>query len=107
MAKAWIMVVEDDLDALGALSILLELRGYDVLMALDGKAALQLLLQHRPRLIITDINMPGMDGAALCSRLKENPATADIPIIICSAVYELPAGLDKGHVIGSSKTSRL
>jgi two-component system, chemotaxis family, chemotaxis protein CheY len=66
------MVVHDDPGRSWHVGDLAEHRGYDVLMAMDGLAALHLILQQRAHVIITDINMPGMDGVSFCSRLKSN-----------------------------------
>jgi CheY-like chemotaxis protein len=97
MAKACILVVDDEADVLGTLEILLKLHGYQVMTASHGLHALQVLSSQRPYVIVTDITMPTMDGATLCGQLKSDSATADIPIIVCSGVDGLPAGLTK-HV---------
>ena len=93
--KPSILVVDDEPDALGALEILLELRGYAVITATDGADALKAALLRKPQVIITDITMPTMSGVELCTQLKSNPATADSPIIVCSGVRRLPPELDK------------
>jgi CheY-like chemotaxis protein len=64
----------------------MKLQGYHVLAASHGLHALQVLSQQRPDVIITDIAMPRMDGASMCSLLKSDLVTDDIPIIVCSGV---------------------
>ena len=76
--------VDDDVDSLWLLQILLVDRGYQVLRAEGGASALDKAAQCLPDLIVTDWNMPGMDGIALCERLKCYPALAQIPVVMAS-----------------------
>jgi CheY-like chemotaxis protein len=66
------------------LQVILVGRGYHVLLAEGGEAALDKAAQCLPDLIVTDWNMPGMDGIALCERLKFYPALAKIPVVMTS-----------------------
>jgi CheY-like chemotaxis protein len=59
---------------------------FDVEEAVSAEAAQEYLRTHRPDLILLDIQLPGMDGLSLMRRLKAEPATADIPIVILSAL---------------------
>ncbi|MFM0213999.1 response regulator, partial [Paraburkholderia sediminicola] len=59
-------------------------RGYHVLLAEGGEAALDKAAQRLPDLIVTDWDMPGIDGIALCERLKFYPALAQIPVVMAS-----------------------
>jgi len=79
-----ILLVDDEVDSLWLLQIILEGRGYRVLLAEGGEAALDKAARHLPDLIVTDWNMPGMDGIALCERLKFYPALAQIPVVMAS-----------------------
>lgn len=65
-----ILVVEDNVDSRDLLSKLLVMNGYDVLSASDGESGYAAALQHLPDLIITDINMPRMDGFALLKKVR-------------------------------------
>jgi len=65
-----ILVVEDNIDSRDLLAKLLGMSGYEVLSAPDGESALASALQHLPDLIITDINMPRMDGIALLRKVR-------------------------------------
>jgi CheY-like chemotaxis protein len=80
-----ILLVDDDRKTLRPLRILLEGEGYRVLTALSGDAAVSITEADRPDLIVTDWMMPGMDGVALCRRLKADKATAAIPVVMLSA----------------------
>ena len=79
-----ILIAEDNLDARDALSELLQLNGFDVLLALDGREALEVLESHKADVVLTDIDMPHIDGLTLCMQLKNNPKTSDIPLILIS-----------------------
>jgi CheY-like chemotaxis protein len=79
-----ILLVDDEVDSLWLLQIILEARGYHILMAEGGEAALDKAGRCLPDLIVTDWNMPGMDGIALCERLKWYPALAQIPVVMTS-----------------------
>jgi len=80
-----ILIVEDTAETCDILTILLELRGYDVVVAKDGVVGLEQLHSHEPDLIITDIQMPRMDGKALIERVRELPACRDLPIVVITA----------------------
>lgn len=86
--NATILVVDDAPDALHLLADVLEMSGYQVLAAMSGVAALDILRQHTPDLILLDIMMPEMDGLDVCRRLKLQKSTKDIPIIFITALTE-------------------
>ncbi len=74
---------------------------YDIAVAMDGKSALEAVEEEPPDLILLDIMMPDMDGYEVCKRLKDNPETADIPVIFVSAFSatdEKQNGLESGAV---------
>ncbi|MBC8742066.1 response regulator [Paraburkholderia sp. UCT31] len=87
-AMALILLVDDDDESLWMLQLVFERSGHRVLLADSGEPALALAGRHLPDLIITDWNMPGMDGIALCERLKFYPSLAQIPVVMTSG--ELP-----------------
>ncbi len=82
-----ILIVEDIDSVRELVELQLKARGYDVVGARDGQEALELIDQHRPVAVISDILMPRVDGFALAHRLRTNPHTAGIPIIFLSATY--------------------
>lgn len=84
VVKEKILVVDDDDINIGLLTNLLDSE-YEVFSANNGVEAIQLAIQEKPSLILLDIIMPGMDGNEVCSRLKKEPHTADIPIIFLTA----------------------
>lgn len=87
-----IVVVDDVPDNLRLLTGILKDRGYKVRPAPGGARALATIRKEPPDLILLDIMMPGMDGYEVCSQLKADDRTKDIPIIFLSALHEV---LDK------------
>ncbi|MFM0109178.1 response regulator [Paraburkholderia rhynchosiae] len=85
---ATILLVDDDDESLWMLQLIFERSGHHVLLAQSGEPALARAGRHLPDLIITDRNMPGMDGIGLCERLKFYPTLAQIPVVMTSG--ELP-----------------
>ena len=81
-SKARILVVEDNRSLARVYARLLQKEGYRVLTAFDGLEGLQKAQERKPDLIILDVMMPKMDGYAVCRRLKRNPDTADIPVLM-------------------------
>jgi CheY-like chemotaxis protein len=85
MAQNSILVVDDNLLNLKLTRILLTAHGYEVRTAMDSKAALAVLDTFQPRLILMDIQMPGMNGLELTRRLKADPSTRDIVVLALTA----------------------
>ena len=80
-----ILIVEDTLSELELISSFLRDYGYTVIMVTDAKQALNKAVEHKPDAIVTDVVMPELSGYELCRQLKRDPATKNIPIIICSS----------------------
>jgi diguanylate cyclase (GGDEF)-like protein len=83
---ATVLVVEDNPANMRLTTLLLRSAGHSVLRALDAETGLKLARGEKPDLILIDIQLPGMDGFTATSILKEDPATASIPIITVSAL---------------------
>jgi len=94
-----VLVVDDSPDGLQILNEILK-RQYEVRLARTGEQALQAAQQKpQPDAILLDIMMPGMDGYEVCSRLKANDATRDIPVIFITAktdIEDAQRGFDLG-----------
>ena len=80
-----ILVVEDNLDSRNILTRLLRMEGFEAASAVDGLNALELISVQKPDLIITDINMPRMDGIELISSVRKDRKIAEIPIMVVTA----------------------
>ncbi len=83
--KRHILVVDDEIGALTLIGIMLERGGFEVLKARDAKAALDVLKDTSPDLIILDVMMPGMNGIDLCQEIRQRDATRKTPVLILSA----------------------
>jgi CheY-like chemotaxis protein len=79
-----ILIVEDDADLRVVIRMVLERAGYEVAEARHGVAALEAIGDRLPDLIIADLTMPLMSGTELIDRIRSNPATGSIPIILLS-----------------------
>lgn len=92
---ATILIVDDEPSILFLLRIALEAAGHDVIEAPDGAAALERFSGSAvPDAVVTDVMMPGMDGRELIRRLRRDPATRAIPIVVQSAVENPPGEAD-------------
>jgi len=81
-----ILVVDDDPRLLHIVAMYLGIEGYDVASASNGEEGLKQVEAHRPELVILDIMMPGMDGVEACRRIRADPETAHIPVLMFSAL---------------------
>jgi len=81
MAKKRALVVEDSQTIISVVRYFLQLEGYEVLVAQNGAAGLELAKNRRPDVMITDYSMPGMDGMTLVKQLRADPLTHDIAIL--------------------------
>jgi CheY-like chemotaxis protein len=95
-----ILVAEDDEVARQLMCMTLERQGFEVLTAEDGLKAYELALSVRPDLIITDVNMPGADGAHFVRRVRDTSEIAATPIVVTTgfgtgnATFTLAVGAD-------------
>ncbi len=80
-----ILLVEDEDAILMAMQLYLQRSGYRVIKAQTGPDGLKAAMSERPDLIMLDLLLPEMNGFLVLEALKENPSTADIPVVICSA----------------------
>ncbi len=96
-----IMVVDDEQDMVDLIKTTLEAKGFGVQSAYNGQEAFNLLGEQKPDLIILDIFMPQMDGLEVLVRLRENPGTASIPVILLTTKMEYKDILE-GYQIGAN-----
>lgn len=99
-SRAKILIVDDVPSNVHVLSRILR-DDYDIYFATNGEKALELVQAQMPDLVLLDIMMPDMDGFEVCTRIKENPATSDIPVIFISArgeVEDETRGLQVGAI---------
>ncbi len=84
-----ILVIDDDTSINELIKVNLELGGYNVVQAYDGIKGFALAKQELPSLIILDVMMPEVDGFTVAKRVRENPSTKDVPIIMLTALSQL------------------
>lgn len=94
-----IVVVDDNALNLKLLRLTLAAEGYDVRTACDAEAALGLIHRFRPKVILMDVQLPGMDGLALTRKLKADPATQGI-IIIAVTSYAMKGDMERAMAAG-------
>ncbi len=88
MAKADILIVEDHPTMREAMRMVLEHEGFEIREASDGQIALDMARKRPPDLMFLDLNIPGTSGAQVLKELKADPDTADVRVIIVTAVGE-------------------
>lgn len=84
-----ILVIDDDVDTLRLVGLMLQKQGYGVSAAPNGAQGLAKALEERPDLILLDVMMPEMDGYEVARRLRNNPSTVNIPILMFTAKSQL------------------
>ena len=85
MAQKNIFVVEDEEDILDLIRHNLAKEGFAVTTATDGQEAVKAMLRRPPDLVLLDLMLPGLDGLEVCRRLKKEPRTAAIPVLMVTA----------------------
>lgn len=96
-----VLLADDEDDVKTVLKMFLETKGYAVVTAFDGLDAIDQARAEKPDVILLDIMMPLIDGFEVCKKLKADPETAQIPVIMLSAASHsesVQKGLDAGAV---------
>ncbi|MGR3554885.1 diguanylate cyclase [Paracoccus sp. (in: a-proteobacteria)] len=87
MSKPVIMIVDDEIANIEIMGAVLG-EDYEICFSRSGEDALRVVQRVTPDLILLDIVMPGLDGYEVCRKLKDDPATADIPVIFTTGLYQ-------------------
>ncbi|MFI1417253.1 response regulator [Streptomyces sp. NPDC020731] len=97
-ASGRVLVVDDNKVIRQLIRVNLELEGIEVVTAADGVECLEVVHQVRPDLVTLDVVMPRLDGLRTAARLRSDPRTSHLPLVIVSACtrYEVESGLDVG-----------
>lgn len=98
MGKLVLIVDDEDLTR-QMIAMFMKMDGFETVEAEDGVDALEKVAQHKPDAIILDVMMPIMDGITMCKKLRANPATASIPVLMLSGRSQIDAeqeGTDAG-----------
>ncbi len=100
MREKKILIVDDELFVRELIKIKLKLYGFEIIEGSNGLEAIELAVREKPDLILLDLMMPKMDGFEACEKLKADPKTALIPILILTARGE-QAFKEKGEAVGA------
>ena len=95
-----ILIADDDDDVRDVIAYKLQVAGFRTLSADNGRSALTLAMEQRPRMIILDVTMPQLDGLSVCYELHACPETAQIPVLMISGNGR-PGDVDLGFAIGA------
>lgn len=101
VGKFSVLVVDDDADKRMLLTVALQMAGYEVHAAEDGEDGLAAVFSYQPDLVVTDVMMPKMDGYELARRVRANPRTRFIPIIIQTAAKSGAQDARRGAEVGA------
>ncbi len=85
MPRGTVLVIDDERDLIKLVRYNLEKEGFQVISALDGEAGLSLATRERPDVVVIDLMLPGIDGLEVCGRLRTDPRTSAIPLIMLTA----------------------
>jgi DNA-binding response OmpR family regulator len=94
-----ILIVDDDVDTLRLVGLMLQRQGYQIIAATNGQQGINKAVEEQPSLILLDVMMPDMDGYEVTRQLRQNPITADTPILMFTAKTQLDdkvAGFEVG-----------
>lgn len=94
-----VLVADDQADTRAMTAAHLERRGFTVVEAIDGPAALEIAAARRPDVIVLDVDMPGLDGFEVLDRLQRDPTLAAVPVIVVTGsltTEEVAAALERG-----------
>jgi len=80
-----ILIVDDEQDIVELIAYNLEKEGFSTIKAYDGVSVFNVITTKKPDLLILDLMLPGMNGLDICKKIRANPATADLPIIMLTA----------------------
>jgi DNA-binding response OmpR family regulator len=100
-----VVVADDDEDILSLVRLSLGARGYDVEVARNGSAALELLRRRPAAAAVLDIAMPGLDGLEVLTRVRGDPRIAELPVVLLSARAQ-ESDVARGYEVGASKYIR-
>ena len=99
--RSLVLIADDDADILSLVKAVLERSGYEVAAASDGAEALASVRARKPDLAVLDIAMPEVDGLEVLRRLRADPTTSELPVVLLSARAQ-EADVERGFAIGAS-----
>ena len=100
-----VLVADDEEDILALIGTVLRGAGFDVVEARDGAEALSLARERMPRAAVLDVSMPELDGLEVLQRLRDEPETRELPVILLSALAQ-EADVERGYRAGAARYIR-
>lgn len=100
MGQKKILIIDDEPNLLAAMDRTLGRKGFRVVTAPNGQNGITLARRQHPDLIILDLSMPGMGGEEVAIRLKDDPQTAEIPIVFLTGLFSREQQEQRGHHVG-------
>ncbi len=97
-----ILIVDDDPTFRNLLKMIFQEKGFVVFTAADGESGLTQTRREKPDVVLLDIQLPGIDGYGVLERLKADPATSAIPVVICSTTFREPSHVKKAMEGGAA-----
>jgi CheY-like chemotaxis protein len=85
---AYVLIVDDEPDLITLLRDQISMLGHEVAVARDGVEGLQIALERRPDVVVTDVIMPNMDGPEMLTELRRRPETREVPVIALTALTD-------------------
>ena len=98
---SYVLVVDDEVRMTEALADMLNLLGYEVRVAHSPRRAMEAILTELPRMILLDLNMPGVDGVEVCRYIKRDPEAKHTPVVFVSAEDD-PSVIQKAKAAGAT-----
>ena len=99
--RSLVLIADDDADILLLVKAILERSGHEVVAVSDGAEALAIVRARKPDLAVLDISMPEVDGLEVLRRLRADPTTSELPVVLLSARAQ-EADVERGFAIGAS-----
>jgi len=99
--RSLVLIADDDADILSLVKAVLERSGHEVVAVGDGAEALASVRARKPDLAVLDIAMPEVDGLEVLRRLRADPTTSELPVVLLSARAQ-EADVERGFAIGAS-----
>jgi twitching motility two-component system response regulator PilH len=100
---ARILVVDDEPDIVRVVVKIMEARGHSVTTAKDGAEAIDRVKADPPDVVILDLNLPKLDGYEVCKRIKTDPATQHVPVVMMTAAYVSVEDAKAGSAAGADE----
>jgi CheY-like chemotaxis protein len=100
---ARILVVDDEPDIVHFVVRILEGRGHQMSVARDGLDAIERVKKELPDVVVLDLNLPKLDGYEVCRRIKEDPATSHVPVVMMTAAYVSVDDARAGQTAGADE----